>query len=519
MLSTRPTPRKQIWRVNMNASAPNVLDAAALWEATKSASDNASAKVNNKVVEINAAHVIHPEAKPNSVQTQITDSESDAATASKSEQIVKTGSQENGFANIENAKLLDPLSFPNLSRKIDNQKPCTYANLRHLLTAYSIIIRYNVISKKVYISIPGVNGTPDNADNVAITHIYSLTNLNDMATGQLMNLIGVIADKNQFNPVADWIMSKPWDGVDRLANFYATLVQRADFPQELKQALMYRWLLSAVAAVLKPSGFKARGVLTLQGPQSIGKTTWISALVPDAILREGVLKLDHHLDAGNKDSIITAVCHWIVEIGELDSSFKKDIARLKGFLTGDRDKVRRPYGRTDSEYPRRTVFCATVNEHDFLVDSTGNSRWWTIPVTSVNYQHAIDMQQLFAQLAVDFQNGAQWWLTREEEQFLELHNKEHRNVSAIRERILEALDLDYVNETGLPALTPTQLLQKLDIKNPTNTQCKECAAVLREFVGDSKKIQGQYKWRIPFKRDDWAPLLAPKVTSVDDDGF
>jgi len=495
------------------------LDTAPLREATKAASYNASAKATDKVVEINAPRVTQPKANPHSVQSKIIDSASTAVIPSESKPLVRADAQESVIANIENAKPLDPMSFPNLPRKVDNLKPATIGNTSYLFGGYGIIIRYNVISKKVYIAVPGVNATPDNADNVAITLIYSLANLNDMATGQLMNLIGVIADKNQFNPVADWIMNKPWDGKDRLANFYATLVQRTGFPEELKQSLMYRWLLSAVAAVLKPSGFKARGVLTLQGPQSIGKTSWISALVPDAILREGVLKLDHHLDAGNKDSIITAVCHWIVEIGELDSSFKKDIARLKGFLTADRDKVRRPYGRTDSEYPRRTVFCATVNEHDFLVDSTGNSRWWTIPVISINYQHGIDMQQLFAQLAVDFQNGAQWWLTREEEQLLELHNKEHRNVSAIRERILEALDLDYVNETGLPALTPTQLLQKLDIKNPTNTQSKECASVLREFVGESKKIQGQYKWRIPFKKDGWAPLTAPKATSNDDDGF
>jgi hypothetical protein len=30
----------------------------------------------------------------------------------------------------------------------------------------------------------------------------------------------------------------------------------------------------------------------------------------------------------------TAITHWIVELGELDSSFKKEIARLKAFLTG-----------------------------------------------------------------------------------------------------------------------------------------------------------------------------------------
>ena len=62
----------------------------------------------------------------------------------------------------------------------------------------------------------------------------------------------------------------------------------------------------------------------------------------DPILRDAVIKLDHHLDTGNKDSQITAICHWIVEIGELDSSFRKDIARLKGFITSDRDKVRKP---------------------------------------------------------------------------------------------------------------------------------------------------------------------------------
>ncbi|MES2502289.1 MAG: VapE domain-containing protein [Pseudomonadota bacterium] len=418
---------------------------------------------------------------------------------------------------LENPQPLNSRGFPNQPLSGSNQLPATIANIAFLLMSYGIFVRYNIMRKKLYIILPNTSGTPDNADNVAIAHIISLANLNGITIGQIPSFVEVIGDRNQYNPVEMWIHSQSWDGTDRLKSFYATLVQHADFPEELKQALMYRWLLSAVAAALKPSGFKARGVLTLQGSQSIGKTSWISALVSCPFLREEVLKLDHHLDAGNKDSIITAICHWIVEIGELDSSFKKDIARLKGFLTADRDKVRRPYSRTDSEYPRRTVFCATVNEHDFLVDSTGNSRWWTIPITSINYLHGINMQQLFAQLAVDFNNGTQWWLTREEEQLLELHNKQHRNVSSIRDRILEALDLDYVNDSGLPALTPTQLLQKLDIKNPTNSQCKECASVLREFVGESKKIQGVYKWRIPFKNDDWEPLI--KLKAAPDDGF
>lgn len=407
--------------------------------------------------------------------------------------------------DIDRVPPMEQGSFPNTDRK--GNPLSTIANVQYLLASYGITARYNVVSKKLLINIPGHSGGPDNFDNVAMSHIFSLASLNGMSSAQLGSYVAVIGDRNQFNPVATWITSKPWDGVDRLQKFCATLVHREDFPVHLKDRMMHRWLISGAAAALKPSGFKARGVLTMQGPQLIGKTTWVSSLVPDTVLREGVIKLDMHLDAGNKDTLITAVSNWIVEIGELDSSLKKDVARLKGFLTSDRDRVRRPYGRVDSEYPRRTVFCATVNENDFLVDSTGNSRFWTIPVTAVNYQHGIDMQQLWAQMAVDFQNGVQWWLTKDEDAQLDLLNKNHRVTSVIRERVLEAIDMNRVGEQNLPALSASQMLMRIGISTPTNPQCKECAAVLREYLGDSKKINNGNKWRIPLAKPEFTPSL------------
>ena len=428
-----------------------------------------------------------------------------------SRDVAPPGSQHRSL--IDNAKPLPPESFPNPPRVGSLQVPATIPNVRHLLERYGIVVRYNVIRKKPSISIPNYSGAPDNSDSVALSHIMSLATLNGMATGTLASFLEVIGDQCLYNPVADWITSKAWDGCDRLRSFYQTLVAADSFPASLKQTLMYRWLISAVAAVLLPSGFRSRGVLTLQGPQSIGKTTWISSLIPDAILREGTIKLDHHLDAGNKDSLLTAIGHWIVEIGELDSSFKKDIARLKGFLTADRDKVRRPYGRTDSEYPRRTVFCATVNDHDFLVDMTGNSRWWTIPVTSVNFKHGIDMQQVFAQVAVDFEKGEPWWLTDAEEAQLDFINDDHRRINATQERVLAVLDTARANAPNLKAMTPTEVLQRIGITNPTNTQCKDCAVVLRRHLGDPKKIRGQNRWRVPLI----STLSSPSLGCKDDD--
>lgn len=402
--------------------------------------------------------------------------------------------------DLDHAQSLEPSTFPNPPLKDDGIPPVTIGNILYILKMYGICIRYNVIKKKLEVMWAKQFGTADNRDKVALTTILSLVSLNRMSTGPVPAILETIADRSPHNPVADWIMSKPWDGINRLEAFQNTLVEREDYPKPLKDVLIYRWLISAVAAALMPQGFYGRGILTLQGPQSIGKTSWIRALITDPILRELALKLDHHLDAGNKDTIITAVSHWIVEIGELDSSLKKDVARLKGFITSDRDKLRKPYARGDSEYQRRTVFCASVNDHAFLVDPTGNTRFWTIPVTKIDYQHTIDMQQLWAQIAVDFQNGERWWLDRHEETLLEKLNQEHRAVSAIRERLVGAIDqTSSISEPK--AYNATAALQKIGVTHPSNQQCKEAGSILRELFGDPKKIQGIYKWRVPFKKD------------------
>ena len=379
--------------------------------------------------------------------------------------------------------------------------PMTIANLRHLLAAVGITVRYNVIKKKFEIIIPGHVGTDENADNVALAHVTSLVAKCGLSTGQIANYIAALGDENAYNPVGDWIDSKRWDGEDRLPEFSATLTDDPDFPTDLKYILIRKWLLSCTAAALMPKGFRSRGVLTLQGAQGIGKTQWVASLVPPGPLRNSVIKLDHHLDAYNKDSIIGATTHWVCEIGELDSSMKKDVARIKGVLTRDYDKVRIPYAVNPSEFPRRTVFVATVNQSQFLVDDTGNSRFWTIPVTDIDFAHTIDTQQLFAQLAVEFRAGAQWWLDLEEEALLEEQNRHHRTTSAIADRLMSLIDLGRPSEPALQARTPTELLIELGYTHPTNPQMKECAAFLRERFGESKRIQGQNKWRVALKGD------------------
>lgn len=389
-------------------------------------------------------------------------------------------------------------AFPHIAEgKNGACKPlCTIENVEHLLKSYGIRVAYDVIEKEIYIKIPGMSGISENSANTSIETINSLATLNGMSFSQVPRYVAVIADRNAVNPIANWIVSKPWDGKDRLQEIAGTITVRDDYPDDFKDVLITKWLLSAVAAATLPSGFHSRGILTIQGAQGIGKTSWVRQLMPAGLLRDKSILTGHHLDPSNKDSLTTAIKSWIVEMGELDSSFRKDIARLKGFATQDKDKVRRPYARTDSEYTRRTVFCATVNEENFLVDPTGNSRFWTLPVVKIDYEHDIDMQQVFAQLYVKLKQGSTWWLTPEEEKRLEKQNLAHKSVSVIEERVLDSL-IDDLPDNRWQNMSASEVLQAAGISHPTNPQARECGALLRHRYGPPKKIQGIYKWRVP----------------------
>ena len=59
---------------------------------------------------------------------------------------------------------------------------------------------------------------------------------------------------------------------------------------------------------------------------------------------------------------------------------RKDIDRLKAFLTLSMDTFRVPYARLADEYPRKTAFVGTVNDVQFLLDQTGNRRFASVPL-------------------------------------------------------------------------------------------------------------------------------------------
>lgn len=379
--------------------------------------------------------------------------------------------------------LAEPLAFTN-----EKGKPLKHIeNLREICRRIGVNVRYNVIGKEEEIIIPGQSFSIDNQGNASLAWLKSECSLFDFSTDQLDGMVTYLADQNQYNPVAEWIMSKPWDGVSRVQMFYDTVTGVNDHVEEkrlFKETLMRRWCISAIAAAFSPNGISAAGVLTFQGPQYIGKTKWFKQLVPAEL---GVLKDGMILRPDDKDSVKQCVSFWLVELGELDATFRKaDIAALKSFLTNDSDVLRRAYARKESKFARRTVFFASVNPKEFLHDPTGNRRYWTIEASYLDHSHMIDMQQVWAEFYHLWRGGEGYYLTPDEVQALNEHNEGYTAVDPIEDRILTRLDwaADHVMWRWA---TATEILIDVGVDRPTRGDATSCAAFVRKHNGNHGK--------------------------------
>jgi len=361
----------------------------------------------------------------------------------------------------------------------------TIANLAEICRRLDVVIRYDVIKKDEQIIIPGADGrfSVDNEAAGSVAWLKSECAKFYFPTERINDFVTYLADKNLFNPVATWITSKPWDGVHRLP---ALLDSVQSFgTQTAKNKIMTRWLISCVAAAFLPNGVSAHGCLVFQGSQGLGKTYWFKSLVPDEL---GVIKDGLILRPDDKDSVKQIISNWLVELGELDATFKRsDIAQLKSFLTRDRDTIRRPYSARESCYARRTVFFASVNPKEYLHDPTGNRRFWTVDCKAINYKHGIDMQQLWREVYDTlFLAGEQWYLTPDEMEYLADKNRDFEVVDPIDEQIKTKFNWE-ADATLWTYKTATDILLSIGFTNPTMGESTRAAHIVRTLNDNQGK--------------------------------
>lgn len=392
-----------------------------------------------------------------------------------------------------------------------NKPKGTIENLEVLLKFLGITINYDEIKKTPVTHIPGRAYNADDAENAMASYIKSVAVKYGLPKGDVLDYLKEIAlrQENSINPVKDWILSKPWDGIPRICNVTNSIETEEWFPVLFKQTLIEKWLLSAVAAAIHP-GFFSRGVLLLSGKQAIGKTTWLKSLVGGNYDWFGEGKF---LDPTNKDSIKENVSVWISELGEVDATFKRsDIARLKSFIQKEKDTLRSPYAASFSFFQRRTVFCGSVNQQDILRDDTGNSRWWCLPVKFIHPLDPSEMQQMWAEVYEDYYlsetvSRRQWWLSKEEESELDNRNKAFETADHVADAMDKGIQWDIIDEDLWEEKTLKEILESCGIDRPSASDYAKAGRVL---IKKTKKQPSRRHVGRVYK----VPPLVPNYKSV-----
>jgi predicted P-loop ATPase len=213
--------------------------------------------------------------------------------------------------------------------------------------------------------------------------------------------VQTVAVQHRVHPVRQYLEALRWDHIPRLDRWLATYLGVDE--SNYSYAVGTRWMLSAVARIYQP-GAKADCCLILEGPQGIKKSTALSTLA-------GEYFTDELADLGSKDAALQVSGVWIVEISELDSLARSEIASIKAFTSRTTDRFRPPFGKRVIECPRQCVFAGTVNHTEYLRDETGARRFWPVRCGSIDIDHLVrDRDQLWAEAKVRFLSGEKWWL-------------------------------------------------------------------------------------------------------------
>lgn len=302
---------------------------------------------------------------------------------------------DNGDRNIE---VLDPLpaTWPvtTSSRAPDGRAA---ENIIWYCATNGIYARLNEFDLQTYVRL---DGKTQRLDDVVIRDITMRLN-----TSQCFAKKELVADvlldagaKKSFHPVRDFLDRLKWDKVPRLDTMLIRLAGAED--TALNRAISAAWMISAVRRVRSP-GIKADAMLVLVGEQGLGKSSLFQVLAGPEWFTD-----DLEIGVDSKLVIEKATGVWIAECAELSGMVKREIEQVKAFITRQKDTARLAYARVTSQVPRQFVLCGTVNRQQFLLDDTGNRRFWPVVVSNIDLQTlSLETKQLWAEAAYREKKG------------------------------------------------------------------------------------------------------------------
>lgn len=244
------------------------------------------------------------------------------------------------------------------------------------------------------------------------------------------------SNRHRFNEIVDYLSQLKWDGVPRLDRLFIDYLGAEDTPYV--RAVTRKAFTAAVARAMAP-GTKFDIMTVLSGAQGIGKSTLLRKLA-HGWFNDGMTTFE----GKEASELVQGV--WIVEIAEMHAMKRVDINRIKQFLSQQSDRYRAAYARHVKECPRRCVFFGTSNNREYLVDTTGNRRFWPVdvgaqpPTKNVFRELDAEVDQIWAEAVISWQLGEPLFLSGDVEEAAKAEQESHREQSPLEGLIQEFLD-------------------------------------------------------------------------------
>ena len=237
-------------------------------------------------------------------------------------------------------------------------------------------------------------------------------------------------------------------------------------------------------------------MLVFHGNQGIGKTRWISKLMPKKLHQyyfTGITNLEDQVFP------MKLARNLLIFLDELDAYKGNKQAIIKSTITQDRIKVRPLFHTYDVEVKRRASIVAAINQSGFLNDLSGSRRFLVVPCVSINHNHTIDMDKLYSQvhhLAKD--KLFRHYFDGDEIKQIEEANEEHKIKTDIEIQIERFVEPCKQGDEGSIIYTATEILNALtkipNFKPKTNVHVVGETMKKMGFARVSKNTGDKKRW-------------------------
>ena len=368
------------------------------------------------------------------------------------------------------------------------------AELLALLRSQADEIRYNVFTQQIEIKGKVIDG----ADRFYL----KLAEMGYKVGKELaIDCLVQVANENLYNPVTEYLLHCEHNVeptyIDGLATAY---LRPGDGGASIYDEMLKRTLIGAVARAFDP-GYKHDTACVIMGDQGAYKSSFWGCL-------GGPFYSDALGDISTKDDVMVLHRSWIMEWAELDHiTNRKHAGQVKAFLSQAVDLLRVPYGKAVEAFPRRGIIVGTTNKTaGFLVDETGNRRFWVIPTTKTQVDQIntatllIERDAIWSAAVHAYRNGETNRLPLAMELAVQQENDAYMIESPWRSAILTYL----ADRRSMEVLTSEEILVKA-IQKPMERQTKvdqmQVASILKE-LGWTKRRESSGKRRWFYQLDD-----------------